>query len=69
MKKIFETEVLAGEHNVYTEDGGCAMIMDVLPADEGSLFVRAYSWSDDGMHPEFKEMMDKKVKITIEIEE
>lgn len=68
-------ETLSKDH-IKSEDGGAALIVD-FPMEgkenpEEGLFVRLISWSEvDGVvehkHPEFDQLRDKKIKITLEV--
>jgi hypothetical protein len=59
--------------DVDTEDSGCAKIAhicthkDKKEDEENGLFVRIQSWSELAHHPEFEELVGKKVRVTIEI--
>jgi hypothetical protein len=68
MKKVFEQTVSA--RDVSEEDGGCAKILDIdddgTGAEEG-MFVRVQSWSEEGEHPDFDNLIGKRVRVTIEV--
>ncbi len=70
MKHEFEQTIIEGD--VTVEDSGCAVIVHIdhdLPGRH--LFVKLQSWDDmpNPQHPELKDIVGKKVKITVEIED
>lgn len=60
------------EHDVSREDGGQALIVDVVTAADDKhpcLWVQIKSWDKNKQHPELKDIVGKTVTVTIEIEE
>lgn len=68
--------ILEGKINpedVDTDDGGCAKIFHLEDDRVKRLFVRIQSWSESlewsskaGTHPEFDELIGKRIRVTIE---
>lgn len=71
-KVVYEGEVT--EHDIKSEDGGCALIWEagpdqVTPPDENpdaGMFVRLQSWDENKNHDTLRKMVGRKVKITVE---
>lgn len=59
--------VIEGKVSLTYEDGGCAMIAEVEPADE-SPFARIQSWKDaHDQHPNWVALLaGKRVRVTVE---
>ena len=56
------------EAPVDVQDGGQAQIVEFFSHDMGEgLFVRLQSWDPDGLHSEMALMMNKRVRVTVEI--
>lgn len=52
---------------VQQEDGGQAWIAEFGgPEDEG-MFVRLQSWDSTGSHEHMRELLDKRIRITVEV--
>ena len=50
------------------QDSGQAQIVEFFSHDMGEgLFVRLQSWDPDGLHGEMALMMNKRVRVTVEI--
>jgi uncharacterized protein (DUF1501 family) len=71
--KVFE-DVITRRHRFQREDNGASYIAelgnvcDPIDASESSpeLFIRIHSWDTSKNHTEFKELLDKKVRVIIE---
>lgn len=55
------------EAPVDTQDGGQAQIVEFTCDKEVGVFVRVQSWDPDKEHPNIKLMMNKRVRVTVEI--
>lgn len=73
MRKIYETESVIKDGFISREDGGDAMIYDAIDEVEtigdGCLFVRLQSWDEEQVHPLMTDIIGKKIRITVEVEE
>ena len=73
MKKIYEMTDTVDASYVDTEDGGDAMIFGADGEGEilgdGCLFVSLQSWDEERVHPLMNEIIGKKIRITIEVED
>jgi len=70
MRKVLTQTVEAADVSV--EDSGRAVIVHVAGDDMDDscpLFVKLQSWEDGCHHPEMKDIVGKRVTITIEIED
>ncbi len=56
------------KEDVRIEDSGQAIIVDV-EGKHPRLWVQIKSWDEDKQHPELKDIVGKKITVTIEIEE
>lgn len=61
--------------HVDVEDSGHAKIFeagtfttdsDVKPSEDGGMFVRIQSWSDESNHTDFDQFIGKRIRVTIE---
>ena len=66
-KFIFEDMFDEKNAMIEKEDGGCAMIATISDDDETGVFIRVQSWDDNKEHEDFKSLIGKKVRITIEV--
>jgi hypothetical protein len=55
------------EAPVDTQDGGQAQIVEFTGNNEVGVFVRVQSWDPDEVHSEMALMMNKRVRVTVEI--
>lgn len=61
-----EQSILAEE--VETEDGGCAKIYNLDPAEQQeSMFVRLQSWDSQRLHTTFQRLVGRRVRVTVEL--
>jgi hypothetical protein len=51
------------------EDGGCAMIGTISDNADVGMFVRIQSWDEGKEHKDFKSLLGKKIRVTIEVVE
>lgn len=55
------------DSDVQTDDGGQALIYSLYDDDkENGLFVRIQSWDESKEHEDFKKLVGKRIKVTIE---
>ncbi len=68
MKK-FVYEEMFDEKNamIDVEDGGCAMIAHIEDEADVGMFVRIQSWDESKEHKDFKSLIGKKIRVTIEV--
>jgi len=59
---------IAGTVETKSDDGGCALIAELFNPDT-PFFVRLHSWDETKEHPEMKQLVGKRVRVTIETEE
>lgn len=55
------------EAPVDTQDGGQAKIVEFTCNDDVGIFVRVQSWDPDRLHDHMALMMNKRVRVTVEI--
>jgi len=55
------------EAPVSVQDGGQAQIVEFAGSNEVGLFVRLQSWDPDRQHADMALMMNKRVRVTVEI--
>lgn len=60
---IFDQKVEPDD--VKTEDGGQAKVLE-FNNEESTLFLRVQSWAEDKRHPDFDQLVGKRVRITVE---
>ncbi len=66
-KYVLESTVV--NFDVSVEDGGVAKIVDVENGKYPRLWIQIKSWDEDKQHPELKDIVGKKITVTIEIED
>ena len=71
MTEVFsETWTIADESCLQMEDGGDALVLEVMDAieEEGDecMFVRIQSWDETAKHQLLRSLVGKQIKITIE---
>lgn len=55
------------EAPVSVQDGGKAQILEFAGSNEIGLFVRVQSWDPDREHADMALMMNKRVRVTVEV--
>lgn len=60
---IFDQQVEPAD--VKTEDSGQAKILE-FDNDSNTLFVRVHSYAENKQHPDFDQLVGKRVRITVE---
>jgi uncharacterized membrane-anchored protein len=55
--------------SVEVQDGGAALIAEFASQDDAGMFVRIQSWDPSCKHVQFAQLVNRTVKITIEIVE
>lgn len=53
--------------NIDVEDGGQAMVGEVIDGVEEGFFVRLHSWSEKLDHPVMQKLAGKRLRITVEV--
>lgn len=64
---LFQITQRVDENEVDVEDSGMAKIATLSDASPQGLFVRVQSWSDEGNHAHFDQMLGKQVRVTVEV--
>lgn len=67
--KVFE-KIVTRTEGFHREDGGLALITEFSDPNEledKEIFIRLHSWDPSKFHSEFKELFNKRVRITVEI--
>ena len=68
-KFIFEEKFDDENAMLSVEDSGCAMIGDVCDNEDSGMFIRIQSWDETKEHKDFKSLIGKKIRVTIEVVE
>ncbi len=59
--------IASHETCVEAEDGGQAQIAEFATTSETGLFVRVQSWDDQRKHAEMAQLLNKRVRVTVEV--
>lgn len=55
------------ETSVEVQDGGQAQLVEFANPIETGLFVRVQSWDDQREHAEMAQLLNKRVRVTVEV--
>jgi len=74
MKTVYQELIDVKARHLKLEDGGAALILNDIGGEElvgdGCLFARIQSWDDkECKHPLMNDLVGKKIRITVEVED
>jgi hypothetical protein len=52
---------------VEVQDGGQAQLVEFANTSETGLFVRLQSWDDQRQHAEISHLLNRRVRVTVEV--